>query len=94
MKAKDDNATEKVDNLRDDLDIKEQFKDLRNDFRIIEENIESILDSDFSIDLLKKPLITFKHFNLGMKILENAFCIIMKAGIYIYSKDLQEVRVF
>ncbi len=84
----------KVDNLRDDLNIEKQPKDLYNDLRTTEKNIKPIPDPDFDIDRLRKPPIIFKFFNLGIKIPENVFCIVIKNGIYIYSKDLQEAHIF
>ena len=88
MEKKDNKVIKKVNNLYNDLNIKEQSKDLRNNFKTTERSIKPISDSDFDIDHLKKLLIVFKPFNLRMKILENAFYIVIKSSIYIYSRDL------
>src|SRR6266699_4713426 len=94
MERKDNRVMEKVDNLRDDFNVEEQLKDLCGNLRIVERSIGFILDPDFDIYRLEKFLIVFKLFNLGVKIPENAFYIIIKNGIYVYSKDLQEVCIF
>ncbi len=88
MEKKDNKVVEKVNNLYNDLNIEEQPKDLRNDLRIIKRNIRLISDPDLDIDRLRKPFITFKSFNLRMKISKNAFYIVTKNDIYIYLKDL------
>jgi len=84
---KDNKVVEKVDDLRNDLNIEEQLKDLYSDLGIIEKSIGFIPDPDFDIDRLRKPFITFKSFNLKIKISKNIFYIVIKNGIYIYSKD-------
>ena len=79
---------EKVDNLCGDLGIEEQPKDLRSDFKAIKRGIRSISNPDLDNDLPGKLSIVFKPFNLRMKIPENVLYIVIKSGIYIYSKDL------
>ncbi len=94
IERKDNKVIEKVGDLRDDLNIEEQLKDLRGNLGITKGNIRLIPNPDFNIDRLEKLLITSKPFNLEMKILKNAFYIVMKNSIYIYSKDLQKARIF
>src|SRR6266699_2073387 len=94
METKDNNVAEKVDNLCDNLGIEEQPKDPRGNLEAIENDIGPIPDPNLDDDPLEKPSIAFKPSNLGMKIPENAFYIVMKSGIYIYLKDPQEVRIF
>ncbi len=87
MEKKDNKVIEKVDNLCNDLNIKEQPKDLRDDLGTIKKSIKLIPDPDFDIDRLRKPFIAFKPSNLGMKIFKNVFYIVTKNDIYIYLKD-------
>ncbi len=87
METKDNNTAEKVDDLHNDLGVEKQFKDLYDDLRAVEGGIGSIPDPDLDDDPLRKPSIASKPSNLGMKIPENAFCIVMKSGIYIYLRD-------
>ncbi len=94
MEKKDNKAIKKVNNLRNDFNVEKQPKDPYDNLKTIKRNIGFIPDPDFNIDRLKKPLIAFKPSNLGIKIFKNVFCIITKNSIYIYLKDLQEVRVF
>ncbi|SRR6266699_1233937 len=94
METKDNNVTEKVGNPRGDLGTEEQPKDPRGDLKTTERDIRSIPDLDFDDDPPRKPLIALKPFNLGIKIPENALYIVIKSGIYIYSRDPQEVCVF
>ncbi len=94
MEKKDNKAIEKVDNLRNNLNIEEQLKDLRNDLKTTKRSIRSISNPNLDIDRLKKPPIIFKPSNLKVKIPKNAFYIVIKNGIYIYSKDLQKAYVF
>ena len=88
MEKEDNKVVEKINDLYNDFNIKKQFKDFRNDLGIVKKNIEPILEPDFNIDPLKKSSIAFKPFNLKIKIFENVFYIVIKTGIYIYSKDL------
>ncbi len=88
METKDNNVIEKVDDLYNDLGVEEQPKDPCGDLGAIERDIGPISDPDLDNDLLRKLFIAFKSFNLRMKIPENAFCIVIKSGIYIYLKDL------
>jgi len=81
---KNNKTIEKVNDLHSNLNIEEQPKDLRNDLETTKRNIEPILNPDFNIDRLKKPLIIFKPSNLKVKIFENAFCIVIKNSIYVY----------
>jgi len=87
METKDNNATEKAGDLRGDLGAEEQPKDPRGDLGAAEGGIGPIPDPDLDDDPLGKPFIVFKPSNLGMKIPENALCIVMKSGIYIYLGD-------
>ncbi len=87
MEAKDNNVAEKVGDPRGDLDVEEQPKDPCGDLGTAEEGTGPIPDPDLDDDPLGKLPIAFKLSNLGMKIPENAFCIVMKSGIYIYSGD-------
>jgi len=91
---KDDKVIKKVDDPRNDLNIKEQSKDPRGDLETVEKNIGPILDPNLDSNLLKKPPIAFKLFNIRIKIFKNAFYIVTKTNIYIFSKDLREVRIF
>ncbi len=88
MEKKDNKAAKKINNLHDDLNTKEQPKDPYGNLGTVEKNIRFIFDLDLDIDCLRKSLIAFKPFNLGVKIFENVFCIVTKNGIYVYSKDL------
>ncbi len=88
IEKKDNKAIEKTDDPCNDFNTEEQPKDPHGDLGTTEGNIKPIPDLDFDIDHLGKPPIIFKSFNLGIKILENALCIVTKNGIYIYSKDL------
>ncbi len=88
MERKDNKVAEKVDDLCSDFSVEEQSKDPRGDLGTVEGSIGFISDSDFDIDRLGKSPIAFKPFNLGVKISENVFYIVIKNGIYIYSKDL------
>ncbi len=94
METKDNNVAEKVGDLRGDLGVEEQSKDLCNDLGVVEGGIGPIPDPNFDDDPLGKSSITFKPFNLGIKIPENVLYIVMKSGIHIYSGDPQEARVF
>jgi|SRR6266699_3115030 len=87
-KRENNKVIKKVDDLRDNFNVKKQSKDLYNNLKTTKKNIEPILKPDFDINLLKKSSITFKSFNLKMKISKNVFYIVTKANIYIYSKDL------
>jgi hypothetical protein len=86
MEREDNKAVEKVGDLYSDLGTKEQSKDSCSNLRVVERNIGLISDPDLDNDLLKKLSIAFKPFNLGVKILENAFYIVIKSDIHIYSK--------
>jgi len=88
IKKKDNKVIKKIDNLRNNLNIKEQSKDLYNNLGILEGSIGFISDLNLNIDRLKKPFIVFKPFNLKMKISKNVFYIVMKNNIYIYLKNL------
>ena len=94
MEIKDNNAMKKVDDPRSDLGTEEQPKDPRNNLKVTKKDIGSILDLNFDDDPLRKLFITFKPFNLRIKIPENVLYIVMKSGIYIYLEDFQEARVF
>ncbi len=94
MERKDNKIIKKIDNLCNDFNVKEQPKDPCDNLRTIKRSIEFIPDLDLDIDCLRKSFIVFKLFNLRIKIFENVFCIVIKNGIYVYSKDLQEAYVF
>ncbi len=94
MKTKNNNVAKKTNDLRDNLGVEEQLKDLCDDLGAVEGGIRPIPDPDFDDNLLGKLSIVFKPSNLRMKILENAFYIVIKSSIYIYLGDPQEVRVF
>ena len=85
---KDNKAVEKVGDPCGNLNVEEQPKDPRDNLRIIKRSIGPILNLDLDIDRLRKSFIVFKSSNLGVKIPENAFYIVTKNDIYIYSKDL------
>ena len=46
------------------------------------------------LDIPQKPRISPVASTLGLKILENALCIVIRIGINIYSGDLWKARVF
>jgi len=88
IEKKDNKVIKKVNNLYDNLNAEKQPKDPRNNLKTVEKNIRPISNLNLNIDRLKKPLIIFKPFNLGVKIPENALYIVIKNSIYVYSKDL------
>ena len=90
----DNKVVEKAGDLRSDLNIKEQPKDLCSDFGAAKRNIRPISDPDLNDDPLEKLSIVSKPSNLGVKIPKNVPYIVIKSNIYIYLGDLQEARIF
>jgi hypothetical protein len=88
MEKEDNKVAEKVGNLCDDLGAEEQPKNLYSNLGAVEKSIRPILDLNLDDNPLEKPSIISKPSNLGVKIPENALYIVIKSGIYIYSRDL------